>query len=330
MAGAARRKRPKTDPIDAFDAALTRLDSALDRAKRRSRELRAGEPPPRNARAWDPLPPWRPLLRRIEEIRGAERSDDFGLDARFEELLAPPFVFLYRRWWRVEASGLGHVPADGPAIVVANHAGAMFPYDAAMLKVALRLDHPVAGRKLRLLVEDHGLRVPFLESLWARLGAVRDRPENAERLLARGEMVGIFPEGTGATKKPFRDRYRLGRFARRAVELSLRTAAPIVPAGIVGAEEIHPLIDTWSLPGKPFGLPYVPITPTFPWLGLLGLVPLPSKWRIRFGAPMVLCHRRCADDAADVALVERRTEQLRETVQALVDGERRARGSAFL
>jgi 1-acyl-sn-glycerol-3-phosphate acyltransferase len=238
-------------------------------------------------------------------------------------------VFLYRYWWRVEAHGIEKVPAAGPALLVANHSGTMFPYDGTMLKMALRLDHP-AARELRPLVDDFVFHAPFLASLMTRVGGVRACPENAERLLRRGELVGVFPEGVRGMKKSFRKRYQLQRFGRGGfVTLALRTGAPIVPTAIVGAEEIHPLLGTWQWPAKRLGLPYFPLTPTFPWLGLLGLLPLPSKWAIRFGDPIQLAGRYSAGEASDPVLVDALTEELRETIRTMLDVTLRERGPAF-
>jgi 1-acyl-sn-glycerol-3-phosphate acyltransferase len=272
---------------------------------------------------------WAAMIDRLDPIRGSERADEFGLDPEFEEAVAPLFTFLYRTWWNVVTHDVANVPASGPALVVANHGGALFPWDGAMLKVALRFEHPGA-RELRPLVDDFVFHTPFLASLVGRVGGVRACRENAERLLARGEVVAVFPEGTRGMRKLFRDRYRLQRFGRGGfVALALASGAPIVPVAIVGAEETHPLLGTWQWPAKLLGLPYFPITPTFPWLGLLGLVPLPSKWSIRFGRPIDLARRYGPEDAADPVLVDRLGEEVRETVQAMVDRDRKARGTAF-
>src|SRR5262249_3883509 len=154
--------------------------------------------------------------------------------------------------------------------------------------------------------------------------------ENGERLLRKGEVVAVFPEGVRGMRKPFRERYRLQRFGRGGfVALALEAGAPIVPVAIVGSEETHPLLGTWRWPAKPLGLPYFPITPTFPWLGLLGFVPLPSKWSIRFGKPIDLARRYGPEDAADPVLVDRLSEDVRETIQSMVDRELTTRGAAF-
>jgi 1-acyl-sn-glycerol-3-phosphate acyltransferase len=171
---------------------------------------------------------------------------------------------------------------------------------------------------------------PFLASLVTRVGGVRACAENAARLLRRGELVGVFPEGVRGMRKRFRERYRLQRFGRGGfVKLALRTGAPIVPVAIVGAEEIHPLLGTWQWPANVLGLPYFPLTPTFPWLGLLGLLPLPSKWVIRFGEPIHLARRYSSRQGSDPVVVDALTEEVRETIQTMLGETLDERGPAF-
>jgi 1-acyl-sn-glycerol-3-phosphate acyltransferase len=313
--------------VDCFQAALGRLDRELDDAIGKSRGARRrGIVDDWLARLG--IPDAAKLVEAIARVGESEPTDEFGLDPEFEQLVEPLFAFLYRRWWRVETRGLGHVPATGRALVVANHSGAMFPYDGAMLKMALRLEHP-AARELRPLVDDFVFEVPLLASLMARVGGVRANPQNAERLLCRGEIVSVFPEGLRGMRKKFADRYRLQRFGRGGfVSLALKTATPIVPVAVVGGEEIHPLLGTWEWPAKLLGLPYFPVTPTFPWLGLFGLVPLPSKWILRFGEPIDLARK--AGDPADPVYVDRLTEEVRETIQEMVEETLQERGPAFL
>ncbi len=313
--------------VDWFQAELARLDRELDEEIAKSRGARGRGVAESLLRRLGRLDPGA-AFEVIARLRGvAEPADEVGLDPAFEELVEPLFAFLYRRWWRVETRGLANVPASGPALIVANHAGAMFPYDGAMLKVALRIEHP-AARELRPLVDDFVFRAPFLASLMTRVGGVRASPENAERLLRHGEVVAVFPEGLRGMRKKFTERYRLQRFARGGfVALALKTATPIVPVAVIGSEEIHPLLGTLEWPAKARGLPYFPLSPTFPWLGPLGLVPLPSKWILRFGEPMDSA--RLAEDAADPVLVDKLTHEVRDTIQEMVDETLRERGSAF-
>jgi 1-acyl-sn-glycerol-3-phosphate acyltransferase len=180
-----------------------------------------------------------------------------------------------------------------------------------------------------MLALDMFALLPFLAPALAQSGAVRANPENAERLLRKGELVGVFPEGVKGVGKPFKDRYKLARFGRGGfVRIALRTGAPIVPCAVVGAEEIHPALARMDWIGKPLGLPYVPITPTFPALGLLGFVPLPSKWTIDMGEPIPM-DGYGKDAADDPMLVNRLSEQVRATVQRMIDGRLARRRSVW-
>lgn len=257
----------------------------------------------------------------------SEEVDDFGYDRRFTETVAPFFEFLYAMWWRVETSGIEHVPARGPGLVVANHSGVL-PYDGVMIHLSLRHEHP-ARRECRMLALDMFALLPFLAPLLARTGAVRANPENGERLLRRGELVGVFPEGVKGVGKPFRQRYKLARFGRGGfVRLALRTGAPIVPCAVVGAEEIHPMVGSMNWAGRALGFPYLPITPTFPALGPLGLVPLPSKWSIEF-ADRIPMDGHGPDAAEDPILVNRLSEDVRSTIQRMIDGRLARRRSVW-
>ena len=257
----------------------------------------------------------------------SEDVDEFGHDARFAETLMPLFEFLYAVWWRVEAQGIEHVPGDGPGLIVANHSGVL-PYDGIMINLAVRHEHP-ARRTCRMLALDMFALLPFLAPLLSRSGAVRANPDNAERLLRKGELVGVFPEGVKGVGKPFKDRYRLARFGRGGfVRIALRTGAPIIPCAVVGAEEIHPMVSQANWMAKPLGVPYVPITPTFPLLGPLGLVPLPSKWSIEFADPVRL-DAYGPEGADDPILVNRISEDVRSTVQRMIDGRLARRRSVW-
>jgi 1-acyl-sn-glycerol-3-phosphate acyltransferase len=257
----------------------------------------------------------------------SEEVDDFGFDRRFTETLRPLFEFLYTVWWRVETTGLDNVPGEGAGLIVSNHSGVL-PYDGLMINVAVRHEHP-ARRDCRMLALDMFALLPFLAPLLARSGAVRANQENGERLLRAGELVGVFPEGVKGVGKHFRRRYKLARFGRGGfVRLALRTGAPIVPCAVVGAEEIHPVLAKANWIGKPFGLPYFPLTPTFPLFGPLGLIPLPTRWSLDFADPLPTGDYG-PEAADDPILVNRLAEQVRGTIQRMIDGRLRRRRSIW-
>lgn len=209
----------------------------------------------------------------------SEEVDEFGYDPVFDSFVRPLFQFLYEKYWRVETYGILNVPREGRVLMVGNHAGTL-PYDASMLKFALQKEHP-AHRQLRFMVEDFLFHFPFLGTLMNRFGGVRASQINAESVLMRGLATIVFPEGVKGLGKVYRDRYHLARFGRGGfVKLCLRTKSPLVPVAFIGSEEIHPMLFKETRLARLVGLPYLPITPTFPWLGPLGLIPLPSKWSI--------------------------------------------------
>ena len=257
----------------------------------------------------------------------SEEVDDFGLDPDYVRRWQPVWDFLYERWWRVEVEGIANVPSTGRVALVANHSGAI-PFDGIMLATALRKEHP-AARTLRWLAEDFIFHFPFAGAYVNRLGAVRACQENAERLLRRDACVALFPEGVKGIAKPFRERYQLQRFGRGGhIKLAIRTGTPIVPVTIVGAEETHPMIFPSSRIAKMLGVPFVPITPTFPLLGPLGLAGLPARWKIVFGEPMTM-DAYGPEQSEDLVLVNRLNEKLRETIQSSLDTLLRARQSVF-
>ncbi|MGH3874587.1 MAG: lysophospholipid acyltransferase family protein [Pseudonocardiaceae bacterium] len=259
---------------------------------------------------------------------GDYHVDEFGFDPDLTENVLLPLVRpLYRTWFRVEVIGVDHVPAEGGALVVANHSGTL-PLDAMMTAVAL-YDHHPARRHLRMLGADLLFRTP-LGSLARKSGQTLACRSDAARLLTAGELVGVWPEGYKGLGKHYRDRYKLQRFGRGGfVATALRAQTSIIPCSIVGAEEIYPLLGDIAPLARLLGVPYFPVTPTFPLLGPLGMIPLPSKWYIEFGAPVPTdtYDPGCAEDPA---LVFTLTDQVRETIQQTLYRLLAARRSVFL
>lgn len=257
----------------------------------------------------------------------SEEVDDFGLDPIYEEKLKPLLDFLYTRYFRVEATGIERIPAEGRCLLVSNHSGTV-PLDGVMIKTAVKREHP-AARDVRWLTEDFIYHFPYLGSMMNRLGAVRACQENAERLLAKEELVAVFPEGVKGIGKLFAERYRLQRFGRGGfIKLCLRTSTPIVPVAVLGAEETNPLLFRVEHLSKVLGVPYVPVTPTFPLLGALGLLPAPTKWRIEFGEPVDFSAYG-PEAADDELLVGKLAERVRATIQGMLDRAVGSRKSVF-
>jgi 1-acyl-sn-glycerol-3-phosphate acyltransferase len=260
-----------------------------------------GEPPPRDGTGFDP------------ELNAA--------------VLMPAARALYRNWFRVQMRGLENIPDTGPALVVANHGGVL-PFDMVMVQTGIFYEHP-RQRNLRLLGAHLLYELPLLGPLARKSGHTIASPAEASRLLADGELVGVCPEGFKGTGKPFSERYKLRRFGRGGFALSaIRAGVPIIPCAVVGAEEIYPMVGNARGLAKMLGLPYFPVTPLFPWLGPVGMIPLPSNWLIEFGAPIPTEHYGRPADAADPAVTDL-AAQVRDTVQAMVDRLLAERGPAF-
>ncbi len=247
-------------------------------------------------------------------VDGDYEVDDFGYDRDFTENVFYPMLRpIYRRWFRVEVRGIENIPASGGALVVSNHSGTI-AIDSLMVQLAIHDEHP-QRRVMRALGADLVFQTPFLGTIARRSGSTLATNADAERLFDQGELVGVFPEGFKGVGKPFRERYKLQRFGRGGfVSAALHAQVPIIPCSVVGAEEIAPILGNMHTVARLFGLPYAPITPTFPWLGPLGLIPLPSKWIIEFGAP-IPTDSHGPGSADDPMLVFDLTDQVRETIQ---------------
>ncbi|MEU3610694.1 lysophospholipid acyltransferase family protein [Streptomyces sp. NPDC006872] len=252
------------------------------------------------------------FLRR--RLTGDYEVDDFGYDEELtDQVLMSLLRPLYEKYFRVEVKGVENIPAEGGALIVANHSGTV-PMDGLMMQVAVHDHHP-AGRHLRLLAADLVFMLPVVNELARKLGHTLACSEDAERLLAQGEVVGVMPEGFKGIGKPFSERYKLQRFGRGGfVSTALRQGAPIIPCSIVGAEEIYPMIGNAKTLARVLGFPYFPLTPTFPWLGPLGGIPLPTKWTIQFGEP-IPTDGFPPEAAEDPMLMFNLTDQVREQIQ---------------
>ena len=249
------------------------------------------------------------VRRRLEGDYGI---DDYGFDRELtERFFMAALRPVAEKWFRLEVRGLENIPTEGGALVVSNHSGTV-PVDGLMTMLAV---HDRAGRFLRPLGADLVFKLPVVSSLARKSGATLACNEDAERMLSGGELVGVWPEGFKGIGKPFSERYKLQRFGRGGfVSAALRTGVPIIPLSVVGAEEIYPLVGNVPSLARLLGVPYIPITPFFPWLGPLGLVPLPSKWILEFGEP-IRTDTYEATEAEDPMLVFNVTDQVRETIQ---------------
>jgi len=257
---------------------------------------------------------------RIESLRSPHNEfgvDPYGFDLDYTIGAMAPFVWLYRKYFRVQVHEITRVPREGRMLLVANHSGQL-PFDAAMLALALflEMDPP---RSVRALVERWVPTLPFVSTFYARLGEVVGTPENCRRLLQAGEALMVFPEGVRGLNKSWSQRYRLQDFGLGFLRLALECDAPVVPVGIVGAEEQAPgLLDLKPL-ARLLSMPAFPITPT-------GLpFPLPTRYHIWFGEPL----RFTGPAEDDDAVLEEKVTRVKGAVAALLDRGRRERAGIF-
>lgn len=271
----------------------------------------------------------RRALQTLDGVRSLERletmpfhDEGFGFD-RFglerESFWAGYLAvrFLYRHWFRVRSTGHENVPREGRVILAPNHSG-LLPFDGAMITADLleRLDPP---RSVRAIVDHFAFALPYVGTFMQRTGQVPGTTRNFADLLRQDELVLVFPEGTRAIVKPYRERYRLKKFNVGFVELAIEHEAPIVPVAVIGAEEQAPILFGSRTLGKKVGMPLFPVTPTFPLLGPLGLIPYPSRYHIAYGEPIWL-HREYPREAArDPIVLQALAQQVQARVQGMID-----------
>ena len=260
-----------------------------------------------------------------KRLSGDFAVDEFGFDPQITEILTGAVEPLAEKWFRLEVRGIENIPAEGGALLVANHSGTV-PIDGIITGYAVK---KYSGRNIRPLGADLVFTLPFIGQLARKVGATLACTADAERLLTKGELAAVWPEGFKGIGKPFSERYKLQRFGRGGfVSSAMRAQVPIVPVSIVGAEEIYPLVGNVPSLARLLGIPYLPITPFFPLLGPLGMIPLPSKWIIEFGEP-IRTDAYEPEAADDPMLLFNVTDQVRETIQQTLYALLVDRGNAF-
>ena len=261
-------------------------------------------------------------LSRIPNRLNEYGYDPYGMNPLWMRRVLLPFALLYHYYFRVEVSDIERLP-EGRVLVIANHAGQL-PFDAAMLGLALLMEAR-PPRIARSMGEYWIPRLPWVSILAARTGALVGTPQNCIHMLGNGECVVAFPEGVRGLNKLFSQRYQLQRFGTGFMRLALETAAPIVPVAIVGSEEQQPSFANLEGLARMFGAPVLPITPTFPWLGPLGLLPLPVKYRISFGEPLTFEGEASDEDA----VIDAKVEEVKARIAGMLARGRRERKGIF-
>ncbi len=260
-----------------------------------------------------------------KRLSGDFEVDEFGFDPEITEILTTAVEPLAEKWFRLEVRGIENIPSEGGALLVANHSGTV-PVDGIITGYAVK---KYSGRNIRPLGADLVFALPFIGQMARKVGATLACTADAERLLTAGELAAVWPEGFKGIGKPFAERYKLQRFGRGGfVSSAMRAQVPIVPVSIVGAEEIYPLVGNVPSLARLLGIPYLPITPFFPLLGPLGMIPLPSKWIIEFGEP-IRTDAYEPEAADDPMLLFNVTDQVRETIQQTLYALLVDRGNAF-
>jgi len=260
-------------------------------------------------------------------LKGDYETDEWGLDWEFVEAMRPFLDFMYKMYWRVETSGIEHIPDYERALLVCNHSGQL-PWDAAMVMTAILNEHP-AQRLVRNLYANWFPTLPFLSAALVKMGQALASIENGTRLLEQDELVGVFPEGYNGVGKLFKNRYRLAGFGRGGfAKMAIRTGAPLIPVSVVGAEETYVSVANSSTLARLTGFPYFPISLRFPWFGLLGIVPYPTKWYIDFGEPIPV-DEYDPEEADNLVLVSQLTDRMRNVVQDMVNDRLSIRRSVF-
>lgn len=261
-------------------------------------------------------------------MKGDYETDEWGMDQEVIDAIRPLLEFMFNKYWRVEMFGLENIPDDGRTLLVSNHSGQL-PMDGAMIGMGV-LQHHSASRMMRALYANWFPTLPFVSDLLTKTGQVMANDENAERLLSQDHLVAVFPEGYKGVGKLYKDRYHLARFGRGGfVRVALKTKSPMIPVSVVGAEETYISLYKSQTMAKLIGFPYFPISPTFPLLGPLGLIPLPTKWYIDIGEPI---HTDQYPDGSEnnLMLISQLTDQVRDTVQKMINDRLRQRKSIFM
>lgn len=269
--------------------------------------------------------PPKDLARRVDRIPtrlGPYGVDPFGFDPEYVKRIVGLASWVYHYYFRCQVEGVENIP-DGRCLVVANHSGQL-PYDGGMVTAAAFFERE-PPRYLRSMLERFVPKTPFVSVFLARCGQILGTPENCRRLLEAGEAILVFPEGVRGLNKPFSERYKLQRFGQGFMRLALETNTPIVPAAVIGAEESMPGVANLESVGKAVGIPAIPVTPFFPLLGPLGLLPLPTRYRIHFGRPMTFE----GDSNDEDEVIMQKVDSVRASIQQMVDEGLQAREHVF-
>ena len=254
------------------------------------------------------------LDRRVERIPVQLNSygyDPWGFDPETFKRFLLPAALLYRHYFRCRVRGAERIP-KGAVLLVGNHAGQV-AFDGLMIMTAMGLEAE-PPRLARGMGEYWLGTLPWMSVLVDRIGSSIGTPQTCVDMLRHGECVMAFPEGIRGMNKIYADAYQLQEFGLGFMRLALETDTPIVPFAVVGSEEQAPAIANLESLGKLLGMPAFPITLTWPWLGPLGMLPLPVRYNIEFGQPMPF--EGNADDEDEI--VGAKVLRVKDAIQAML------------
>lgn len=257
-------------------------------------------------------------LERIPTRLGPYGVDPFGFDPQYLRRVVGVGAWFYRNYFRCITVGAQNIP-DGRCFIIANHSGQL-PFDATMIAMAAFLERE-PPRFLRSMVERFVPSTPFVSAFLARCGQILGTPENCRRLLSADEAIQIFPEGVRGLNKTWQHRYKLQRFGQGFMRLAIETQTPIVPTVVVGAEEQSMSLYNAKAVGNLVGMPAFPVTP----IPVLGLLPLPSRYHIVFGEPMMFDGD--ANDEDDV--INAKVHKVKTTMQQMINDQLAKRQHVF-
>ena len=260
---------------------------------------------------------------RIPCTLNAYGYDPWGYSPRYFKHFVLPAAWLYRHWFRCRTRGIENVP-EGRVLLIGNHAGQV-AFDGLMITSAMVLEAE-PPRLARGMGEYWLGTLPWLSVMLDRIGSAVGTPQTCVDMLNAGQCVLAFPEGVRGMNKVYADAYQLQEFGQGFMRLALATNTPIVPFAVVGSEEQAPSLANLESFGRLLGMPAFPITIAWPWLGPLGMIPLPVRYYIEFGPPMRFEGAANDEDEA----IQEQVDQVKATIQAMLRKGLAERESIFL
>lgn len=254
------------------------------------------------------------------------QEDEFGYSLETFARWEPFFRFYFEDYFKVDIRGLENIPAEGAAMLVGNHSG-LLPLDAAMICIAMANWHP-QPRRVRYMVTDWFFTLPGVREWIVETGQVRASLEIAKKLIDKGEVLGIYPEGIRGVGKTYRERYRVLDFHPGFVQLAIAEQIPLVPVATVGGDEVFPNFVNMKSLAQLLHMPFFPTTLAFPWAPFpLMFIPLPVRWLVNIQKPINLGYP--PEKAKDKKLCLKIAREIQYDIQRELNRLLRVRKSVF-